>query len=83
MANLMNIWVSYLDRSYQQIKDRVLVKMASRVPEITDRTETNIFVRMISIWAGFVEQLNYYIDNWGRESFVSTARLYANPCTLR
>jgi phage-related baseplate assembly protein len=81
MAKLQNIWVSYLERTYQQIIDRILNKLGSRVPEITDHTDTNIFVRMLGVWAGIAEQLGYYIDNWGMESFNSTRRLY--PSAVR
>lgn len=37
--------------------------MQTKVPEITDHTESNLFVKIISIWAALVELLHYYIDN--------------------
>lgn len=76
MGFLQNNWINYIDRSYQQIKEQVLTALQSRVPEITDHTESNIFVKMISIWSGVAEMLGYYIDSTARETFLDSARLY-------
>jgi Baseplate J-like protein len=76
MSFITNIWARYVDRSYQQVKDSVLTRLGAKVPEITDHTENNPYVAEIDIWAGINEQLNYYIDNAGRESFLSSCRLY-------
>ena len=73
---LDNKWIRYIDRTYQQIKDRVLTDMQVLVPEITDHTESNPYVNMLSIWAGIAEMLGYYIDNAAREAHLSQARLY-------
>lgn len=73
---MKNAWIRYFDRSYQQIKEQVLTNLGVLVPEITDHTESNLFVRMLSIWSGMVEMLGYYIDNVARETFLSTCRLY-------
>lgn len=79
---LSNTWVTYLNRSYKSIKSSILTRMKSVVPEITDYSESNIFVIMVSMFAGLVEQLNYYIDNIARESFISTARRYSSVIKL-
>jgi len=71
---LTNPWVRYIDRTYQQIKDRVITTLQYFVPEITDHTESNLWIKMIGIWAGLTEHLNYYIDNAAREVFLSTMR---------
>lgn len=73
---LNNEWIGYIDRTYQQIKDGVLTGLQSLVPEMTDHTESNIFVKMVSIWGGLLEMLGYYVDNAAREAHLSTARLY-------
>ena len=73
---LENNWVRYVDRTYQQIRDRVLTDMQVLTPEITDHTESNPFVKMLSIWAGVAEMLGYYIDNAAREAHLMIARLY-------
>lgn len=82
MGLLKNIWVSYVDRTYQQIKDRVLLVLQSKVPEMTDHTESNVFVKAIGIWSGIGEMLGYYIDFQGRESFVQVCRMYENMVHL-
>jgi len=75
---LENSWVSYLDRSYKSIKASLINRMKTLVTEITDYSESNIYVIIISSFAGLVEQLNYYIDNVARESFITTARRYSS-----
>ncbi len=73
---LQNPWIQYIDRSYQQIKAAVLSKVAVLIPEMTDQTEGNIFVKMISIWSGIAEMIGYYVDVNARESFLFTARRF-------
>ena len=73
---MQNNWVGYIDRTYQQIKDKVITNLASLVPEVTDHTESNVFVKMLSIWSGIAEMLGYYIDNAAREAHLQTARLF-------
>ena len=60
---LSNGWVGYLQRSYADIKGSLITGLKNRVPEMTDHTESNLMVLLISMFAGLVEQLNYYIDN--------------------
>lgn len=73
-----NGWISYIDRSYQQIKTAVLEKVSQNIPEMTDHTESNLFIKMVSIWSAITEMIGYYIDNTARETHVSTARLYSS-----
>lgn len=75
---LENKWVSYTQRGYFQIKQSIVNRVRSSVPEQTDLSESNIFVILISIFSGLVEQINYYIDQLLRESFVTTARRYSS-----
>lgn len=75
---LNNQWVSYLDRGFKNIKSSILNRMKTVVPEMTDHSESNLFVIIISIFAGLVEQLNYYIDNVAREMYIPTARRYSS-----
>lgn len=77
-----NTWVTYLNRSYKSIKASILSRMQSIVPEITDHSESNILVIIIGAFAGLVEQLNYYIDNVARETYISTARRYSSLIKL-
>lgn len=73
-----NPWLTPYQRSFNDIKDKILQELRVQVPEITDLTEGNIFVLIISIFAAMVEVLHYYIDNAGREAFVTTARRYSS-----
>jgi hypothetical protein len=73
-----NTWVTYLQRSYKSIKASILARMEIEASEITDRSESNIFVIIVSAFAGLVEQLNYYIDNMARELYLPTARRYSS-----
>lgn len=75
---LTNKWVGYLDRSYLQIKNSVLDRLGQLVPEMTDHSESNIMVILVSIFSGIGESLNYYIDNMAREAFLPTARRYSS-----
>lgn len=79
---LQNPWVGYFTRSYDQIKDDVLTKFQAYVPEITDHTETNPWVKAISIWAGLVEMLGYYIDSSAREVYLSSAQEYSSAVKI-
>jgi len=72
---LFNNWVGYVDRSFEQIKTKILNELASQTP-ITDMNETNPWVKLISIWAGIAEMLGYYVDNRSREAFLPTARKF-------
>ena len=73
---LTQTWVGYLDRSYEQIKKSCLARLGVTNPEITDYSESNILIIIISMIAGIAEMLNLYIDNMARECFIGVARKY-------
>lgn len=77
-----NDWVSYITRSYQQIKASLIQGLVSKVPEITDHSESNILIILISMFSGIAEMLGYYIDNAAREAFIASARRYASMIQL-
>jgi len=82
MASFDNPWIGYVDRSYQQIKDQAITNMQANVPEITDHTESNLFIKIISIWAAIAEMVGYYVDSAAREVFLSTARRYESAVKI-
>ena len=73
---LLNGWIRYFDRTYQQIKQRALTDLGALVPEITDHTDSNPWVKMLSIFGGLIEMLGYYVDNMAREAHLATVQLY-------
>jgi hypothetical protein len=75
---LRNPWVGYIDRTYEQIKANVLTLFQSNVPEITDHTESNPFVKGVNVWAGISEMISYYIDRKAREVFLGSAQKFAS-----
>lgn len=77
-----NEWVGYITRSYQQIKASLIQGLVSKAPEITDHSESNILIILISMFSGVGEMLGYYIDNAAREAFILTARRYASMVQL-
>ena len=73
-----NTWVTYLDRSVKTIKASIISRMEIIVPEITDLSDSNIFIVISELFAGLVEQLNYYLDIIARELYITTARRYSS-----
>lgn len=76
-----NSWLTPYQRSYQQIKSKLLdslkdIKDSNGNTLITDISEGNILVMIISMFAAIAECLHYYIDNVARETFLSTARRF-------
>ena len=78
MANITNPWLTAYQRSYNQIKASILSTLSTRMPEITDYTEGNIFILIVSIFSGIAEVLHYYIDNLARETFFPTAMRFSS-----
>lgn len=78
---MQNPWLSAYQRSFQQIRAKLLdglsgIKDSQGNQLITDISEGNIFVIIISLFAAIAEVLHYYIDNMARETFFVTARRY-------
>lgn len=75
-------WVGYLDRSYEQVKKSLLQRLTVSNPEITDHTESNLLIIILSMFAGVAEMLNLYIDSIAKEAFLGTARRYSSLIKL-
>lgn len=76
-------WLTPLQRSYQQIRNGLIdalskIKDKDGNPLITDFSEGNILVLILSAVAGVAEMIHYYIDTMARETFFSTARKYSS-----
>jgi hypothetical protein len=79
---IKNPWVGVLDRTYDQYKDNILTKFQAYVPEVTDHTDTNPWVKGISIWSGLMEVLHYYLDNDAREVYLSVAQEFSSAVKI-
>lgn len=75
-------WIGYLDRSYEQVKNSVISRLVKNTPELTDHSESNILIVIVSLFAGIAEMINYYIDNMAQEAFLGTARKYSSVVKL-
>ena len=73
-----NPWLNPYQRSFNAIKEQLRKSLQINVPEITDYSEGNIFMIILSIYAAIAEVLHYYIDNVARETFFVTARKYTS-----
>lgn len=70
---LKNEFVGYTDRTLEQQEAEILAKMPTAVPEITDLSRSNPWIKQIRIWSATSELHHYYIDNAAREAFPVTA----------
>lgn len=73
---LSNKWLTPLERSFSDIKQKLLDKLKTikdpnnpDKPLISDLSEGNILVLIISMFSAIAEVLHFYIDNLGRETF--------------
>jgi len=81
--NITNPWLTPYQRSYHQIKQKLIEGLTSITDSngrqlITDVSEGNILVIIISMFAAIAEVLHYYIDTKAREFFLPTARRYSS-----
>lgn len=75
-------WVGFIDRSYQQIKQSMLNRLSQNNTEITDYSEGNPLIVLISIFSGMGEVINLYIDATARECFLGTLRKYSSALKI-
>ena len=78
---ITNKWLNPYQRSYQQIKAKLVESLMGLKDKdgqklITDYSEGNILIIILSLFAAIAEVLHYYVDNMARETFLSTARRY-------
>lgn len=71
---LDNSWVGYLDRGYRTIKTALVNRVKTLLPEMTDYSQSNIFMIILDYMAALTELLNYYVDISARELYVYTAQ---------
>lgn len=74
----LNKWLEPYQRSFISIKSKLLLELDNikddeGKPLITDKSEGNILVLLISMFSAIAEVLHFYIDRVGEESFLGTA----------
>ena len=84
---MANKWTNPKSRSFQEIRQYLVAKLTSITDSngnqlITDVSEGNILIIILSLFAGIAEMLHFYIDNMARESFLSTARRYDSVAAI-
>lgn len=77
-----NPWVQYVSRNYSSIKADLNRRLSEIVPELTDKSPSNLMQILMDMWAGVGELLNYYIDITARELYVGTARRFSSILKL-
>jgi hypothetical protein len=82
MVTITQNWVGYADRSYEQIKRSCLRRLGIQAPEISDHSESNPLIIILSMFAGIGEMLNLYIDAAAREVYLGTARRYKSAVKI-
>ena len=85
--NITNTWLTPYQRSFHQIKQKLIdglksIKDRNGNQLITDVSEGNILIIIISMFAAIAEVLHYYIDTKIREFFLPTARRYTSVQAL-
>ena len=79
---LTQSWIGYLDRSYEQIKQSCLTRLGILAPEISDHSESNPLIIILSMFSGIGEMINLYIDSAAREAYLGTTRKYESAVKL-
>lgn len=79
---LKNPWIGYNERDYFTAKTSILNKLKYLLPEMTDHTESNPFVKLVSLWCGILEHLNYYIDRKAQEVYLVTLRRFKSALKI-
>lgn len=85
--NITNPWLNPYQRSYHQIKQQLITGLTSITDRngnqlITDVSDGNILIILLSMFAAIAEVLHYYIDTKAREFFLGTARRYTSVQAL-
>lgn len=77
-----NTWIGYNDRDFYSSKSSILSKLKYQLPEMTDQTDSNPFIKLVDIFCGVLEQTNYYIDRRAREVFFVTLQRFSSALKI-
>ena len=65
--------IDYTRRDFNTIKDDLLRRATTVLPEWTDRDTSDFGMLFVDLWSYMGDVLHYYIDRANREAFLSTA----------
>lgn len=65
--------IDYSNRDYATIKQDLLSRASTLIPEWTSRDTSDFGVLMVDLWAYMGDVLHYYVDRAAAEAFVDTA----------
>ncbi len=65
--------IDYLARDYSRIKQELLERVPELVPEWTDRSEADLGIALVELFAHMGDILSYYQDRIAAEAFLPTA----------
>ena len=65
--------VNYSNRDYTSIRQDLLTRASTLVPEWTSRDSSDFGVLLVDLWAYMGDILHYYVDRAAAEAFIDTA----------
>jgi hypothetical protein len=80
-----NPFVGIVDRSYRQMKTAIIEKLRdpiNGIPEITDDSESNDYIKTVSVWCGLIEIFGLWLDDKSEDTFLSTVKRFINAVYL-
>ena len=73
MADEVPVTVDYTSRDYYAIREELIARVQSRIPEWTGADQADFGMALIEAFAYMGDIANYYIDRIANESFITTA----------
>jgi hypothetical protein len=67
-------FIDYMARDYQSFRQTLIDLIPSRLPEWTDRSESDFGIVLIDLFAHMADILSYYQDRIANEAFLETAQ---------
>jgi len=72
-TNETPVTVDYTSRDYYAIKEELIARVQSRIPEWTASEDSDFGLALVEAFAYMGDIANYYIDRMANESFLTTA----------
>lgn len=65
--------IDYTRRDFNTIKEELLRRASSAIPEWTDRDPADFGMLLVDLWSYMGDVMHYYIDRAAKEAFINTA----------